>query len=300
MDSIKAILYFSVFKYPLKLEEIHSYTCHTNLSQTQDELDQLMAQKVISNVDGFYVYGTDFDCIAKRIKGNEQAQKVMLIAKERASFISKFPFVKGVGVSGSLSKGYYDNESDIDFFVITQQSKLWICRTLLMFYKKAFLLNSRKFFCINYFVSENQMEIEEQNIFTATEIKTLIPLEGKLEFEKFYEQNKWVSSFFPNFEPHTHATQSTQKSRLSKEIEGVFNSKIGLSLDALLKSMTLKKWNSKFHYLSEDEFKVALKTSTNISKHHPSNFQKKVIDALNAKIEEVRSNHSIQIPKEDV
>lgn len=39
----------------------------------------------------------------------------MSIAKYRAKFIAKFPFVKAVGISGSLSKGYYDNESDIDF-----------------------------------------------------------------------------------------------------------------------------------------------------------------------------------------
>lgn len=300
MDSIKAILYFSVFNYPLKLEEIHSYTCHKSSSETQEELDQLIAQNVISNVDGYYVYGPNVDCVPKRILGNEKAQKVMLIAKERASFISKFPFVKAVGVSGSLSKGYYDKDSDIDFFVITAQSKLWICRSLLMFYKKAFLLNSRKFFCINYFVSENQMEIEEQNIFTATEIKTLIPMEGKLEFEQFYIHNRWVSSIFPNFEPPTQGIQSTKKVLLSKMIEGVFNSRLGRGLDTLLKSMTLKKWNAKFHYLTADEFKVALKTSKNISKHHPSNFQKKVIDALNVKIEEIRTTHQIEIPKENV
>jgi hypothetical protein len=300
MDSLKTILYFSIFNYPLKQEEIHSYTSHKDKSKTIDELDSLISKKVIYKIDSFYVYNNDFDSVTRRIKGNLQAEKAMLIAKEKAKFISKFPFVKAVGVSGSLSKGYYDSESDIDFFVITEHSKLWICRSLLMFYKKAFLLNSRKFFCINYFISENQLEIEEQNIFTATELKTLIPLQGKLEFEKFYIKNNWINNFFPNFEHQTNSTLTTFKPWFSKMIELIFNSKIGMLLDRLLKSFTLKKWNSKFHYLSSDEFKIALKTSNNISKHHPSNFQKRVIDSLNIKIEEVKLKYQIEIPKEDV
>ena len=83
--------------------------------------------------------------------------KVLVKAKAKARFISKFPFVAAVGVSGSLSKGYYDSDSDIDFFIITQHNRLWICRTLLMVYKKIFLLNSRKYFCPNYFISSEQL-----------------------------------------------------------------------------------------------------------------------------------------------
>jgi hypothetical protein len=43
-----------------------------------------------------------------------------------------------------------------------------------------------------------------------------------------------------------------------------------------------------------------MKSSENISKHHPSNFQKKVVDSLNEKIEEVKIKFAIEIPKEHV
>ena len=141
MESLKTILYFSIFRYPLTIDEIHSYTNHNDLSETKSELNQLMERKIIIDIDSFYVYANDLESVTKRLKGNIQAKKAMIIAKERAKFISKFPFVKAVGISGSLSKGYYDNDSDIDFFVITKHSKLWICRTLLVLYKKIFLLS---------------------------------------------------------------------------------------------------------------------------------------------------------------
>lgn len=300
MESLKTILYFSIFRYPLKFEEIHSYTNYAEELETQKELDYLISEKILTKIDEFYVYANDLESVTKRLKGNLQAKKALLIAKERAKFIAKFPFVKAVGVSGSLSKGYYDNDSDIDFFVITKHSKLWVCRTILMLFKKIFLLNSRKYFCINYFISENQLEIEEQNRFTATELKTLIPLEGKKIFEDFYSENNWVNSYFLKFKPNTISIQNTQKPLLVKSIEFICCNKVGSKLDVIFKTITLKKWNSKFHYLNKEDFKIALKSTNNISKHHPSNFQKKVINALNEKVEEVQQKFQIELPKEYV
>lgn len=284
----------------MTIEEIHSYTKHNDLLETKEELNYLLQEKIITDIDGFFVYANDLQSVTKRIKGNLEAKKALIIAKQKAKFISKFPFVKAVGISGSLSKGYYDNESDIDFFVITKDSKLWICRTLLMLYKKLFLLNSRKYFCINYFISESQLEIQEKNRFTATELKTLIPLEGKTSFEDFYQNNNWINDYFSNFEPNTDTVNSSDKTYFTAFLEFLMNNKVGNGVDSLFKTLTLKKWNSKFHYLSKEDFNIALKSTNNISKHHPSNFQKKVIMALNEKTEEVQRKFKIELTKEYV
>ena len=300
LETLKTILYFSIFRYPLKINEIHSYTNYSELLETSNELEHLMNEKILTKVDDFYVYGSDLDSVIKRMKGNMYAKRAMRIATQKAKFISKFPYVEGVGISGSLSKGYYDSESDIDFFVVTKPNKLWICRTLLILYKKVFLLNSRKYFCVNYFVSSNQMEIEEQNRFTATELKTLIPLQGKATFEQFYQKNNWVKNYFSKFEPRLNAISDTQKPAFSRGIEMIFDTKMGTITDGLFKMITLKKWRAKFHYLDEEDFKVALKTTKNISKHHPSNFQKKVILSLNSKMEEVQSKYNVVLQREHV
>jgi predicted nucleotidyltransferase len=87
--------------------------------------------------------------------------------------IKRFPFVRGVFVTGSLSKNSSDSSSDLDFMVITRKGRLWIARTLLMLFKKIFLLNSYKYFCINFLLSEDNLEIEDKNVFTATEVMTV-------------------------------------------------------------------------------------------------------------------------------
>lgn len=300
MESLKTILYFSIFRYPLKFEEIHSYTNYAQELETQKELDYLISEKILTKIDDFFVYANDLEGVTKRLKGNLQAKKALLIAKERAKFIAKFPFVMAVGVSGSLSKGYYDDESDIDFFVITKPNKLWICRTLLMAYKKIFLLNSRKYFCINYFISSQQLEIEEKNRFTATELKTLIPMQGKEIFSAFYKENTWIKDYFSKFEINLNAVENNKKPLLSKSIEFIFNTNLGEISDNILKKITLKKWKSKFKFLNNEDFNIALKSTRNISKHHPSNFQKKVILSLNSKIDDVATNFNIILPKENV
>lgn len=300
METLKTILYFSIFRYPLKIDEIHSYTNYETLSETENELQHLIDEKILTKVDEYYVYGSDLDSVINRLRGNLHAKKIIKKAHQKAKFISKFPYVQAVGISGSLSKGYYDNRSDIDFFVVTKPNKLWICRTLLMLYKKIFLLNSRKYFCVNYFVSADQMEIEEKNRFTATELKTLIPLQGSAVFNKFYQKNEWVNDYFSKFEPQMDNVHDTPKPVFSRLIEIVFDTKIGTVTDTVFRTITLNKWKSKFHQMNEEDFKIALKTTKNISKHHPSNFQKKVILSLNTKLEEVQSKYNVVLQRENV
>jgi predicted nucleotidyltransferase len=300
VDTLKTILYFSIFNYPLKLEEICSFSISKDKETIQKDLDELVSKKIICQLEGFYLIDNNHKAIEKRKKGNQMALEALVKAKERATFISKFPFVEAVGVSGSLSKGYYDAESDIDFFVITKPNKLWLCRTFLMLYKKIFLFNSRKYFCINYFMSSNSLEVAEKNRFTATEIKTLIPFQGKSAFETFYKKNGWVSDVFGEINPELESIGTIQKPMLTKMLEKVFDAKIGNVVDRLFKNFTVYFWKIKFRQMHDDDFKIALKSTKNISKHHPLNFQKKVISALNEKYEEIRKTHNIELPKEYV
>ena len=91
---------------------------------------------------------------------NEIMPKAIKISRK----IAKFPFVESVNLSGSLSKGYYDLEDDIDFFIITKPNRLWIARTLLILYKKVFLLNSKKHFIFEVFFFEFYMFLIHQNV----------------------------------------------------------------------------------------------------------------------------------------
>ncbi|MHA7057563.1 nucleotidyltransferase domain-containing protein [Aquimarina sp. M1] len=297
MNSLKTLLYFSIFNYPLSAKEVHLFSASTSEIQVKNELEYLEKEGVVSSNKSYYFIDNNIQSVTRRIEGNKMAKSIMQKAIKKGIFISKFPYIEAVGISGALSKNYHDKDSDVDFFVITKEGRLWVARTLLVLYKKIFLLNSRKFFCVNYFISQTSLEISEKNIFTATELLTLIPVSG--DFSKFYNQNRWVIEFLPNLEiGKPSITKKNKKSILCRYLELIFDSKIGDFFESFFLKLTLKKWNSKFNSLSDEDFKIAMKSTQGVSKHHPQNFQKKVINKLNAKYNEFQLKYNIELEKE--
>ncbi|WP_156168945.1 nucleotidyltransferase domain-containing protein [Kordia jejudonensis] len=298
MSALKTILYFSLFKYPLTRTEIFQFSDNTNQKEIDSEIDLLLEKGVIYNFDGFYIDVNNPDRIERRLKGNEMARNIMPKAVKVSRKIAKFPYVKAVCLSGALSKGFYDDEGDFDFFIITKPNRLWIARTLLVLYKKIFLLNSKKYFCVNYFISTDQLEISEQNLFTATEIATLIPLYGKDTFKDFLVNNQWATPYFPNKPaPKMSTIRDTEKSGFSKLIQNICNGAFGLKIDQYLQKLTIKKWRSKFKHLAQEDFNIAMKSTRHVSKHHPQNYQNKVITRLNERYDEVIKQYNLKYPE---
>ena len=51
--------------------------------------------------------------------------------------------------------------------------------------------------------------------------------------------------------------------------------------------------------MGKEDFRIALKSTQNVSKHHPYNFQKKVILALNEKYIEFYKLYNIELSEEN-
>jgi spore maturation protein CgeB len=132
------------------------------------------------------------------------------------------------------------------------------------------------------------------------ELVTLIPTYGESLFRKFMEDNKWVRNYFPNknIEENFKLVNEIKKPIISKFIEFSLNNRFGEFLDSQLRKMTLSVWNKKFKHLHKEDFNIAMKSTKNISKHHPNNFQKKVIEALNDNYNHVKQKHEIILEPE--
>jgi hypothetical protein len=199
---IRCLAYFDVFSYPLTAEEIFRYMqtdVHSADSLTS-YLTDLEHRGLTQQNSGYYVLA-DRDSekmVNRRIKGEKAARKYLPLAKFIARFIGLFPFVSSVFISGTLAKNYMDRNTDIDFFIITQPGHLWTARLLLTIFKKTVLLNSYKFFCINYFVDTRHLTIPDQNLFTATELVSLIPVYNQNICNEFFKANQWVHNVLPN------------------------------------------------------------------------------------------------------
>jgi hypothetical protein len=204
--------------------------------------------------------------------------------------------VRSVMASGSLSKNYMDEKSDLDFFVITAPGRLWIARMFLILYKRIFLLNSHKHFCVNYFVDENHLEIEEKNIFTATELATLIPLAGKSYYPLLFQKNKWISEFLPNHPALTIENSATLSELKSTNVfEQFLNFFDADSLDTFFMNLTFKRWKRIYEKKYQpNDFLIAFKTNKYVSKNHPNFYQKKIVDLYKEKLNAFAKKANIQ------
>ena len=197
---LATLAYFDIFNYPLTSGEIYLFLKNRyDQSEYEDAIKCLVGSRSIYQFSNFYTLKNDYSLIARRCEGNKRAAGLITVAGKVSDILIRFPYVRGIAISGSLSKNFADENSDIDLFIITAKNRLWIARTLMHAFKKlTFLVNKQDYFCMNYYVDEEQLEIIEKTIYTAIEVVTLIPLQGDSMIENFYSANAWTREYLPN------------------------------------------------------------------------------------------------------
>lgn len=283
---IRKLIYFDIFSHPLTAREIFDYCDLPAIDRKEGYriLKDLTSRKLLNCESGYYFLGNDSSKVVRRLEGNLLANLRLKDARKYAAIAAAFPFVRAVFISGSLSKMVMKQDSDIDFFIITEPQKLWVCRALLTVYKKLFLGNSHRNFCLNYFIDSDNLEIPDKNIFTATEIAFLMPMYNYPLYQAFMEKNVWIRSEFPNLRMRPCETD-IQPGKLKKALEKLFNNRMGNALDELSFSVIVGFWKKKFRSMGERSFNLNFRSQKNVSKHHPNAFQDRVVIKYAEKME---------------
>lgn len=289
---LKVVAYFDLFNYPVTLEEICFFMDReAPVSVLTPELDALVAEKRLFRLGAFYSLQNDPLLTERRLKGNRHADELLRIADRISRFLYQFPYVKGIGISGSLSKHYADEDADIDYFIITSSNRLWIARTLMHLVKKwSFLRGRQHWYCMNYFVDEEALEIEEKNIFTATELITLLPACGNGGLVRFFDANNWVTSFLPQYKHRTSTIPPNPPAGFWKHmLENLLDGRTGDRLDDLFRRLTARRWNKKEQRgaLNGKGHPLSMKTNKHSSRPNPEMFQRRILDHYRDKLEQL-------------
>ncbi len=294
---IRALLYFDIFRYPLTAQEIVLYMGieADHLHTVEQRLHILCDRLLIYRFNNQYSIPNDGGLAERRLRGNRMAQEVMPKAIRRARLIQRFPFVRSVNISGSLSKNYFDELADVDFFVITAPGRLWLCRLLLTIYKKVFLLNVRKYFCINYYIDTNSLRIPDENQFSATEIITLKNQTGAAWYNQFMAENTWVRNYYPNHAYTLEIDTDNRPSAIKRIVERSLSGRLGNVLDDTAFRATTFFLKKKYRHLRAEEYAVSFRARKEASKHHPNSFQFKVMEALQQRCADYERTHGISL-----
>ena len=126
---MKVIIFFDLFSYPLTRWEIwQNLKLETDLGTLENVVNELDFENIISQKEGFYFLPGKEDLVATRQQRYNYANYKIKLARRAASLFKLLPSVKLVAVSNLIGHHNLRNESDIDIFIVSSPSRLWLAR----------------------------------------------------------------------------------------------------------------------------------------------------------------------------
>ncbi len=291
-DILKTVAYFDLFEYPLTADQIYAFLPRNSVSAEHvvHSVKSLVTEKRLSHHNGFYFLPTGDPAITReRMEREVRAQRMLSYARRVAAFIKQFPFIRGIFITGSLSKNVADHSSDIDFMIVTAPERLWIVRMMLTMFRKIFLLGSRKFFCTNYYVTEHGLTLDRRNTYTALEVVTTKVLWNKEAFLEYQRHNAWTKQFLPNISipVDERLLISSSRSFLQRVMESVLNLFPMRSLDEKMMEYHRSHWHNAFGHVGEERLSSMFIITKDMSASWPEDRQVPVLTRYREKIEEL-------------
>lgn len=219
---ISSLIYHDIFDYPLAPLELINWTAGKEIKFKNLE------NVKISIKNGFlFLNGKDGSTL-KRLMRKRISKRKLRKAKKAAEILSLLPMVKMIAVTGALAMNNANEDSDIDFLMITKKGSLWTTRFLAIILLKAFGIPRRKYgdqrtkdrLCLNIWLDESDLvwSKNSRDIFTSHEISQIIPLINKDQaYERFLSKNSWIADYWPNA---TSAKAGKEKERNKIEKRG--------------------------------------------------------------------------------
>ncbi|MCB8978765.1 MAG: hypothetical protein H6657_15200 [Ardenticatenaceae bacterium] len=284
----RTLAYVDLFDYPLTAVEIHRYL--EGVPASLDDVCQalahspLLAGQLICH-NGFYCLPGRETIFAIRQQRQQKAQQLWTAARRYGTLIAQLPFVRLVAVTGSLAMSNVADEADIDYFIVTENGRLWLARALVIGVVR---LAARRgiVLCPNYFVAESALTLPEHTIYTAREIAQMVPLCGVPVYQQLRAQNSWVTCFLPNADgpPHGSPAASQSAPLVQKIAERLLRTSIGDWLEQWEQARKIEKLSQTQKRSGESCFTAV------ICKGHSQAHQQRTLSAYQTRLT-MLSNH---------
>lgn len=285
-EILKPILYADIFDYPLTFEEVYKFLeVETNPADAQKLLDDALEQKIITLQDGFYSLAGRAHLSARRQKRFQASEKLWPGAIHYGRWIASLPFVRLVAVTGSLAvNNPRDGVDDIDYLVVTQRGRLWLCRAMIIMLVK-YCHRQGVHLCPNYLITENVLGFDD-DFFTAREMLQMKPIYGKKHYLKMQQINAWIADYFPQGAPNLDKLNDrlpSGRAAFKQAGEFVLRGGLGDLLERWLQKIQITKHTRRAaQYGARD--KVIF--TADICKGHYNSHNNKTMDAYRQRIEQ--------------
>jgi len=141
-----------------------------------------------------------------------------------AALLQYLPFVRMVGLNGSMVTGTFRPESDIDFLVVAEIGHLYTCRLFVTGFVTLCGLRHRPghevgTICLNRYITTGSLDIAEHSAYYARGFHNLIPLTDAGVYKDYIQANQWMADFGYPLQVHTPVREG--RSVVQRIFEGV-------------------------------------------------------------------------------
>ena len=204
---LRAVTYADVFDFPLTAEEIQrnlvSYVATEG--EVQHALNgQQLVPDYLENHNRYFTLPGRRQIIEQRRLRSDANAALWERADYYGQLIAQLPFVRMVAVTGALAVNNARPGDDIDYLIVTEPGRLWLCRAfVILLVKRA--AEQGDLICPNYFLSERALALPERDLFTAHELLQMVPVAGFRVYQRMLALNDWACGLLPTALPKLEA-----------------------------------------------------------------------------------------------
>jgi hypothetical protein len=210
---LATVTYYDVLDFPLTPYELwrqlisYQETSSTDKAKFKDVFLALATpelQKKLEQKNGFVFLPGRGSLVSERIQREKLSAHKLEKMRNLVGTVAILPFVRMIAATGSLAFKHGKKGSDWDMFIVMQAGKIWIGRIILTSFLH--LIGKRRYgkkvqdrACLNYYITDDQLEIMNKDLYGAHEYQTMRLLYGTKTFARFEMANRWISRFKPQY-----------------------------------------------------------------------------------------------------
>ncbi|HAM88828.1 MAG: hypothetical protein US83_C0006G0064 [Candidatus Falkowbacteria bacterium GW2011_GWC2_38_22] len=209
---LKTIVFYDIFDCPLTPFEIWSYCgIECSLADIVEALDDI---RHLGQKSGFYFLQGREETVAVRLQNYNHANRKFKRALRVARLFKLIPWIRMIAVGNQMGANNLRDESDIDFFIITEPKRIWITRWFCAGIAKVLKLRpqpgkKRDTICLSFYITSENLDTRRlmlenkvcHDIYYVNWLANLVPIyDREGTYNAFMEANAWLAEYLPNWQ----------------------------------------------------------------------------------------------------
>ncbi len=217
----------------------------------------------------------------------DHAARLRRRATRVARVLHHVPFVRGIMLTGSVAAGAAPPDADVDLLVIVATERVGTVFALLAPVSR---LLGRRLFCPNFYLCEQALTFETQDVYVGHELGQTVPLAG--DAVALRRANTWVEQMFPNLPP-AEPVATRRRGVLQTLLELPLQGRLGIAVEGRARRLAASRLEA--HYRGDVPADVSLALQRGLAlRFHASGVEHSVPERYHARRRELAERATAQ------